>query len=343
MKKLFLTLVFCFMYLTVWAGCGDTTTTTTTPVERSIINVLTGSTPTIDVVKTDNSLFLLTSNYTVYEKNASTSLAQITGTFMGQKMAIYNYIAGIVGIYRDVNNLGVSVRCFAITDHSTGDSSVISGKILGTVGVLFNDVAINSTGTIAVIACGNSGIWVVNITNPASPTKIGVFDTPGNALAVALNSSGTIAYVADGNALQIVSLSNPSAPTALGRMVNGSVLNDVAVVGNIVCLGDQNGSGMWVADVSNPSAPLLKSLVSLSGLSYRVAMDSNSPTTVAVLSSSSTLGDQIEIWNIANPAVPIRSSKVRVANCGIAKGMDIKSGYVYVAVGTEGVYVYKIP
>src|SRR5207248_2630935 len=48
-------------------------------------------------------------------------------------------------------------------------------------------VALNSAGTMAIMAMGAAGVWVVNLTNPALPVHVGTFLTPGTAYAVALN------------------------------------------------------------------------------------------------------------------------------------------------------------
>jgi hypothetical protein len=58
------------------------------------------------------------------------------------------------------------------------------------------------------VADGNSGLLIFNLSNPASPTLLGSYNTPGSANGVAV--SGTIAYVADyALGLQIIDVSNP--------------------------------------------------------------------------------------------------------------------------------------
>ena len=233
----------------------------------------------------------------------------------------------------------------------------VVGELTTSGTLVINDVALHIKGsatdiTMAVVAAGSQGIKVIDLTNcmnltsppitPIVPPVIGTYDTSGNAYAVALNSTGTIAYVADGNGLRIVSLSNPRAPSLLASLSIGSVLTDVAVSGNIVCLGDQNGSGLWVVNASNPSAPVLLSLSTLLGLSYRVAMDPQDPTTVAVLSSSYSAGDQLEIFNLSIPSQPVREGYVKVAPCGYGEGVTLDNGFSYVTVTGEGLKRYNI-
>ena len=98
---------------------------------------------------------------------------------------------------------------------------LVIGELATTIST-FYDVALNSTATMAVVAAGApGGIKVVDLTNPAAPSIIGTYDTPGSAYAVALNSTGTLAYVADGSqGLKILSLSNPRSPTLAGSLSN---------------------------------------------------------------------------------------------------------------------------
>jgi hypothetical protein len=68
-------------------------------------------------------------------------------------------------------------------------------------------------------------VQIVNVLNPASPTLIATYDSPGNAGGAA--SSGTVAYVADGAGLEPRarsttapadrSLDTPIRPAARGR------------------------------------------------------------------------------------------------------------------------------
>ena len=49
----------------------------------------------------------------------------------------------------------------------------------------------------AYVADGVSGLRIINVANPAAPTEVGFYDTPGNAYGVAV--AGSYAYVADGD------------------------------------------------------------------------------------------------------------------------------------------------
>jgi hypothetical protein len=195
--------------------------------------------------------------------------------------------------------------------------------------------------TMAVVAAGLSGIQVIDLSTPAYPAVIGTYNTPGNAYAVALNSAGTIAYVADGTGLRIVSLSNPSAPSLLGNLnISFGVWIDVAVSGNIVCMANQQG-GLGVIDVTIPSAPTFPGYVLTLGYCLKVAMDSNDPTTVGVVSSGG-VSDQLEIWDISIPSKPVRDGSVEICSSGNAKGLYLTGGVAYAAAANEGLKMFNI-
>ncbi len=60
-----------------------------------------------------------------------------------------------------------------------------------------------------------SGLQVIDISDPANPTLVGTYDTPGYARGVAV--SGDHAFVADGDSgLQVIDISDPANPTLVG-------------------------------------------------------------------------------------------------------------------------------
>ena len=61
----------------------------------------------------------------------------------------------------------------------------------------------------------DNGLEVIDISTPSAPTRVGGYDTAGNAFGVAV--SGAYAYVADDdNGLEVIDISNPGAPTRAG-------------------------------------------------------------------------------------------------------------------------------
>jgi len=75
--------------------------------------------------------------------------------------------------------------------------------------------AVQLSGHYAYVADEISGLKIINVSNPASPTLAGTYYTLGAAYSVYL--SGNYAYVADwGSGLQIIDVFNQASPTLAG-------------------------------------------------------------------------------------------------------------------------------
>jgi hypothetical protein len=101
------------------------------------------------------------------------------------------------------------------------------------------------------VADEESGLRIIDVSNPARPREVGSLDTPGQARGVAL--SGNVAYIADGEGgLRVVDVSNPAAPREHSSL-GDCCATDVAVSGNLVYLATY--AAVRVIDMSNPASP----------------------------------------------------------------------------------------
>ena len=72
-------------------------------------------------------------------------------------------------------------------------------------------------GSYAYVAASNSGLQLIDISNPLSSVIVGSVDTPWDARGVAV--SGNYAYVASSEAgLQIVDITDPFSPAISGSL-----------------------------------------------------------------------------------------------------------------------------
>jgi hypothetical protein len=85
-------------------------------------------------------------------------------------------------------------------------------------------------GNYAFVADGSSGLQIINISNPNTPTLAGSYDTPGYTEGVQV--VGNYAYITDAYSgeLQVINISNPNAPTLTDSYYTNA--QDVQVVGN---------------------------------------------------------------------------------------------------------------
>ena len=112
-------------------------------------------------------------------------------------------------------------------------------------------------GNYAYVADGNNGLVIVDISNPASPTLKGSYDTAGFAEDVVV--AGNYAYVADGNnGFVIIEISNPASPTLAGSYDTVGYAQDVDVAGNYAYVADgKNGFVILKTDIQNQTpAPI---------------------------------------------------------------------------------------
>ncbi len=88
----------------------------------------------------------------------------------------------------------------------------------------------------AYLAEGSQGLAIVDITNTVSPTLMGVYNSPGNAVGIA-RLENTI-YLADGSAgLRIINVAEPRIPAESGAIITPGDVRGVAVL----AVNDQAG------------------------------------------------------------------------------------------------------
>jgi hypothetical protein len=128
-------------------------------------------------------------------------------------------------------------------------------------------------GNYAYVADFNSGLQIIDISNPTNPTRKGSYDTSGYAAGVQV--VGNYAYVADSDSgLQIIDISNPTTPTRKGSYDTSGWAFGVQVVGNYAYVADYD-SGLQIIDISNPTTPTLKGNYNTSGYARGVQVVGN--------------------------------------------------------------------
>jgi hypothetical protein len=157
---------------------------------------------------------------------------------------------------------------------------------------------IATAGNFAYVADGESGLRILDISDPDTPVWAGSLDTPGSAADLAL--SGSLACVADvSGGLRLIDVSNPSAPAPVGALATPFPVTGVAVAGThaYVSGGGGGGSGLVVVDISVPSSPSIVTTIAGTAMWRRVAV---AGATLYVAAESQGL----RIYSLANPASP---------------------------------------
>jgi hypothetical protein len=104
--------------------------------------------------------------------------------------------------------------------------------------------SISALGTFALVADGEAGLRVVDVSSPASPIEVGHYDTAGYAEAVA--SYGTVAAVADGDdGLVLLDFRVPTGPVEVAYFDTPGWASDVKVMSDHAWVAD-TGWGLTV-------------------------------------------------------------------------------------------------
>jgi hypothetical protein len=130
---------------------------------------------------------------------------------------------------------------------------------------------------------------LIDVSNPTTPLFLGVYDTPGEASAVAV--AGDLVCVADGlSGLHLIDVSSPSAPGLLGTYDTPGEADDVVVQGDVAYVADRL-SGIRIVDISNPAEPSLLGYYDTSSSVRGVAVSGD----VAYLADSSVLLQAVQV------------------------------------------------
>ncbi len=187
------------------------------------------------------------------------------------------------------------------------------------------------SGSYAYVADGNSGLHIIDISNPESPIIAGTCDTTGYARGVTV--SGSYAYVADdGSGLQIIDISNPASPVISGTCYTTGNAYGVAVSGSYAYVAIYS-AGLKIIDISNPANPSVVGECATPAYARDVAV---SGSYAYVADSMSGL----QIISICNPASPFITGACDTS--GTARAVAVSGNYACIADGTSGLKIIDI-
>lgn len=190
------------------------------------------------------------------------------------------------------------------------------------------------SGNYAYLGIGDSGVRVVNVSNPFNPTGAGNYNTPGYAWELAV--AGNYAFVADGlSGLCIINVSDPMIPSLAGSygVVLGSA-HEVAAMGNYAYTTQWQGGGLHIIDASNPAYLNQTAVFNLPTYAEGVAVSGH--TAFAV--HWNVLSSRLRSIDVSNPASPVAGGYDDFLPG--ATGVTAAGNYVYVADG-YGLRIYN--
>ena len=106
----------------------------------------------------------------------------------------------------------------------------------------------------AYVTAGNSGLHIIDISNPFSPFEVSNFDTPESAYEIEI--IGNYAYITHyKDNFLIVDISSPLAPFEINNINISYWSYNLVVEGNYLYSTNQIGNKMFIIDISDPSTP----------------------------------------------------------------------------------------
>ncbi len=191
-----------------------------------------------------------------------------------------------------------------------------------------------------------TGMAIVNVSNPASPSLTGTYVTTSAVNGIFV--SGTAAYLAlagTSNQFTIVNVSNPASPSTTGSLTVGGTVaaNAVTVNGNTAYIVSNTASGtngdFNIVNITNPAAPSITGKLKIGSNNTGVVVSGN-----FAYIPTSTNNKQLEAVNISNPAAPAAGNTVNMGANGtgiVLSGTNIFVGTQNIAAGPE-MKVYSI-
>ncbi len=116
-----------------------------------------------------------------------------------------------------------------------------------------NARGVHTLGEYAYVAADNGGLWIIDISSPAHPDRIGSlrFST-----AMDVHVRDTLAYVASymTTGFRVINVSKPTSPSQIGSCDTPGQARGVFVSGDYAYVADTR-EGVRIIDVTNPSEP----------------------------------------------------------------------------------------
>jgi hypothetical protein len=122
--------------------------------------------------------------------------------------------------------------------------------------VRFTDLVID--GSTVYLTAGDSGLAVVDVTDPSSPSLLGEIDTPG--YAITLETESGFVYIADESSVQIIDVLDPTNPKFAASYPINRECYEVEIENGILLADDTDidgnrNYGFYAIDVTNPVNP----------------------------------------------------------------------------------------
>lgn len=189
-----------------------------------------------------------------------------------------------------------------------------------------------AAGHYVYVACGEAGVQVVDISDPAAPVLVGTADTPGAASDVAVNGD-TLSTADARGGLQVIDATSPAGPTVVGGSAAATGSVGAFAKGDLTFLAE-GADGLRIVSLADPAAPVTVGSCDTPG-------DARDVVVIGTLAYVADGAGGVQIVDVADPALPAIAGAVPVS--GEADALAVFGGRAYVATGGGGLQIVPVP
>lgn len=183
----------------------------------------------------------------------------------------------------------------------------------------------------AIIADGDNGLHIFDVSDKKQPRLLGALDTGG--CATNIETTENHVYIANGaKGLMTADISDPAAPTIVSSVDTESNVKDVSVSGNHASVIEENGI-LTVFDLENPNTPTKVGTLKISDNVENLVAHRN-----FVYVATGKQG--VVVVDISDPSNPVSTATIDTK--GYANGVTISGDFAYIADGLNGIAAYNI-
>ncbi len=287
-----------------------------------------------------NSLGVFVKNTLIFMANGNAGIAVVDDTINDKKAdlltngAAYKFtpvgMEGFIGLSNGGSGFNV-IDYRDLTDDNASSNQLRVGASYATVGIPEKSVV---KGNRLYVADQDGGLQILDITDPANPTRIGGVDVGCKATAVAVNDDETKAYVTDVcTGLFVVDISDKAHPTTSesGVIVTPGEARDVKIQGDYAYVADRL-KGLEIIDISEPSNMMIVGNYDTSGKA--IALD--------IAGKYAYIADENETLKIIDISDPLNPALVGSYKNGYSHDIKVVDGKAYIANFSYGLQIVDV-
>ena len=221
----------------------------------------------------------------------------------------------------------------ALPDTHTPEPPVLLSEV-GALDELGSVADVHVSGEYAYLADSSGGLQVVDISDPANPARVSVFESPGSTRGQGVFVAEPYLYLADGQGVRILNIEDPSDPQVIGFYDTLGFALDLQIVGDLAYVAAREG-GFYIGDISDPTDPQHVSRLFDAGTDHVLDVQVSGDYAYVTMQ-----GQGLKIVDVSQPASPLLVGELDTD--GSAEAGAVDGNLLYLADGEAGVKVIDV-